>query len=87
MTNDQKEQLRQATLEVLVACFPVARALPALRRNVARELVFSFDDSDLVAALAFLTDLRLVETSVDDLGSTNRYRATPAGCLKVERSQ
>lgn len=86
MTNDQKEQLRQAALEVLVACHPIPRPFHAIHRNVERELTFPFTHDDLLSAIQFLGDLSLLEFTVDDLGSTKWYRATPAGCLKIERS-
>lgn len=86
MTFEQKEQLRQATLEVLVACHPLARPVHAIRRNVNREVTFHFTDEDLESALEFLRAMAFLEYASDRLGSTKWWQATPAGILQIERT-
>jgi hypothetical protein len=85
MSPEQNELLRQATLDVLVACHPVPRAEYAIRRLVSREVAFPFNPDDQFAALEFLRGLALVTFESDKLGSTRWWTATSAAVLEVER--
>ena len=86
MTADQKEQLRDAALEVLVACDFVPRPLHAIHRNVNKLVCFHFTDEELTAALEFLRGLSLVNYTENELGCTRWWLTTPAGVLKIERA-
>jgi hypothetical protein len=86
MTNQEKEFLREATIEVLVASRMLPRPVPAIRRNVQRELAFDFTEADQVEALEFLRGRGLVDFQWDSLGSTKWWAATSEGMLHVERS-
>lgn len=87
LTALDKEELRHAALEVLVARHPTAHPLPAIRRHTSRAVAFKFADDDLQSALAFLVQCGLIITSRDGLGSSEYWVATSAGVLAVERGK
>jgi hypothetical protein len=86
LDNQQKEDLRHATLAALAVRAPAALSTRQLARAVKRDLDFLFEESDAAAALALLEGLKLAESAVDDLGTTTYWRATAAGVLKHERA-
>ena len=85
MTTEDKEMLRHAALETLVACHPVPRPAHAIRRKVNASVPFHFTDEELLAALELLRGMGLVSYESDHLGTTQWWVATPAGVLRVER--
>lgn len=87
MSPEQKEQLRHAALEYLVAQHPLKRTVGAVRRWTAREVGCVVEDADVKGALALLEGMSpaLVASSKDDLGQTEFWQATSAGVLFVER--
>lgn len=87
MTPEQKELLREATLEALVACHPVPRPTHAIRRILLRQVTFAFAEDDLRSVLEFLVGLGFVSVQNDPLGSTRWWTATPDGILTLERKQ
>jgi hypothetical protein len=86
MSNDEKEMLRRAALEMLALRQGTAHALPAVRRRVALGLDFKFSDDDLAAALDFHIQLGHVTYTFDGNGATKWFKATPDGILAVERA-
>jgi len=85
MTNEEKEELRRATLQAVAIRHPAALTVKQIARAVKREVPFLFEESDLTAALELLAGLSLVEFAVEELGVTKYWRATAAGVLKIER--
>lgn len=85
MNNDDRESLRKATLEQLVARAPAAVTVLGVRRAVMRELDFVPAIEDVAAALKFWeSDLCAVFT-FDPAGSTTWWTPTAKGTLLVER--
>lgn len=85
MTAEEKGDLRQTALEVLVACYPVPRQAPAVRRKVSRIVMFQVADAEVEAALEFLRESGLVTRQSNSLSAVNYWRATKDGVLMVER--
>lgn len=85
MTATEKEALRHAALENIVARRPAALPAPGIRRRLAVELDFHYTDEQLAAELEFLRDKGLIKFELDELGSTRWWSATAAGVLAVER--
>jgi len=86
-TNDDRELLRHATLEVLAARHPTALPFPGIRRRIAQQLDFPFHDSDLESALDFGKSQGWLTFTFDEAGSSKWWSATAAGLLKIERGQ
>lgn len=84
---EQKEELRQAVLQAAVIRAPAALTVRQLARAVKKELPFLFEESDIKAACEFLKGKSpaLFEVQLEELGSTEYWRATSAGVLHVER--
>lgn len=89
LSNDQKEELRHATLEEVAARAPAALSPRQIQRAVKRALPFLFEEADVTAALELLKGLPqpLVIDTRDELGGTRYWAATSEGVLFVERRQ
>lgn len=86
LTNQEKEELRHAVLEMLTTRHPAALPPAAIRRHVQRQVAFAFDDDELNSALAYLGGLGYARNVNDSLGSSQYWIATTAGVQFVERS-
>lgn len=89
LTQPQREDLRHAVREQLVAAATVALTAEMLHRRVerARMIDFAFTEQDVTEALALLIGLGQAKETPDPLGSTKYYQATAAGVLAQERGQ
>lgn len=89
LTQPQREELRYAVREQLVAASTVALNAEMLHRRVLRARVIDFDfiQRDVQEALAFLTSLGQAKDQPAALGATLYYQATAAGVLAQERGQ
>lgn len=87
LTQPQREELRHAVREQLVAASTVALSAAMLLRRVQRTRLLDFDcdERDVVAALALLLSLDQARAVPDELGATPYYQATAAGVLAHER--
>ena len=89
LTQTQREELRTAVREVLVAAGTVAFASDVIARRVARLQIldFEFAPFDIEAALVFLAGMEPAQAMVHPhaLGATKYYQATAAGVLAHER--
>lgn len=83
----QREDLRFAAREQLVAAKTVALDAEMIRRRVERSrlLDFSVTTADVEDALALLTSLGHANSIPSELGATRYYQATAAGVLAHER--
>ena len=90
LTQPQREELRAAVREVLVAASTVAFSAEVIARRVARLQILDFtpEITDVTAALAFLVSCVPPQaTSIHDpLGANPHYQATATGVLAHERS-
>ena len=82
---EERTILREATLEVLVACRMIPRHLPAIRRLARREVPFTFTDDDLLFAIKILIGMGFLTLAENRFGISDRWEATPEGVLYVER--
>jgi hypothetical protein len=85
MSPEDKEILRHALLEELVARHPVPVSARGLLGKMAVTVAGRVTLEDVLSALALLQDAELVAAIPDDLGPTPWWRATGAGVLRVER--
>ena len=83
----QREDLRYAVREQLVAAKTVALDAEMIRRRVERSrlLDFGFTVADVEDALALLVGLGHASSMPVELGATKYYQATAAGVLAHER--
>lgn len=85
----QREDLRLAVREVLVAAGPVAFPADVIARRVDRLQILDFPATvpDVESALALLAGLDPAQVRVHahELGATKHYQATAAGVLAQER--
>lgn len=88
LTQPQREDLRRAVREQLVAAQTVALTVAMVQRRVERTrlLDFDFTTRDVEAALSLLVGLAHAKEEADPLGATKYYQATAAGVLAQERS-
>lgn len=89
LTQPQREELRYAVREQLVAAQTVALNAEMVHRRVdrARVLDFAFDVPLVDAALHLLVGLGHASVAPAPLGSTPYFQATAAGVLAHERGQ
>jgi hypothetical protein len=89
LPQEQKEELRYAVREQLVAAKTVALNADMLTRRVqrARAIDHPFDRTDVADALALLVSLGQASATPASLGATPYYQATAAGVLAHERGQ
>lgn len=89
LSQPQREDLRFAVREQLVAAQTVALTADMLMRRVQRARVIDFEFSVLDAheAANFLVGLGYARESPTPLGATKYYQATAAGVLAHERGQ
>lgn len=91
LTQTQREDLRLAVREALVAAGPVAFPADVIARRVDRLQILDFAATveDVEAALALLAGLNPPQVQVHPhaLGATQYYQATAAGVLAQERGQ
>lgn len=89
LTQSQREELRYAVREQLVAASTVALTAEMLHRRVvrARAVDFEFTVRDTEEALVFLVGLGQTSNAPVPLGATLYYQATAAGVLAHERGQ
>ena len=89
LTQPQREELRYAVREQLVAASTVALSADMLHRRVirARVIDFGFETSDVQEVLTFLASLGQAKETPASLGATLYYQATAAGVLAHERGQ
>jgi hypothetical protein len=80
----RKETARHAALAYLANREGLSLSLAAIHAGVAHD-GHDFDTSEINVALAFLEGLQFIESQPDPLGSTKRWKATPAGILHHER--
>lgn len=87
LTQPQKEDLRYAVREQLVAAQTVALNADMVLRRVqrARILDFEFDARDVEEALLLLAGLDQAKATPASLGATKYFQATAAGVLAHER--
>jgi hypothetical protein len=85
LSNENKETLRIATLEALVAYHPAALSAKQLHRRVVASVDFQPALEDVDAALEFLKSDSRVEVIPDEFGSTKYFRATAGGVRTIER--
>lgn len=89
LTQTQREDLRLAVREVLVAAGTVAFPAEVIARRVDRLQILDFPATvpDVEAALALLAGLNPPQVQVHphELGATKHYQATAAGVLAQER--
>jgi hypothetical protein len=85
----QKEELRFAVRECLVAAATVALSAEMVARRLERRRLvdFLFDTRDVVDALTLLVGLGHATETPAALGATKYYQATAAGVLAHERGQ
>lgn len=89
LSQPQREDLRYAVREQLVAAATVALNADMILRRVARARVVDFpiEPTDIAAALSFLVSLGQISSAPDELGSTPYYQATAQGILAHERGR
>jgi hypothetical protein len=87
LSREEKELLREATKEVLVACHPLPRPGSAILRLVSREVAFEVSIAEQFAALELLRQMGLVTMDHSEVGSTQWWTATPKAVLEVERGE
>jgi hypothetical protein len=89
LPQEQKEELRYAVREQLVAAKTVALNADMLTRRVqrARAIDHPFDRADVEDALALLIGLGQAKAESASLGATKFYQATAAGILAHERGE
>jgi hypothetical protein len=89
LTQPQREELRYALREQIVAAATVALNAEMLQRRIerARSLNFTPSVDDVRTAAAFLVSLGHVKEIPAPLGATLFYQATAAGVLAHERGQ
>lgn len=89
LTQPQREELRYAVREQLVAASTVALSADMLQRRVirARVIDFDFEERDVKEVLFFLHSLGQANETPASLGATLYYQATAAGVLAHERGQ
>lgn len=89
LTQPQREDLRLAVREVLVAAGTVAFPAEVIERRVRRLQILDFDftTADITAAAELLGGLTpaQVQKHPHALGATEYYQATAAGVLAQER--
>lgn len=89
LTQTQREDLRLAVREVLVAAGQVAFPADVIARRVARLRILDFvpEVPEVEAALALLAGLVPAQVQIHPhaLGATSHYQATAAGILAQER--
>lgn len=87
LTQPQREELRYAVREQLVAAQTVALTADMVARRVTRARIvdFKFEVSDIEAALTLLVGLGQAKESPASLGATKYYQATAEGVLAHER--
>ena len=79
------EIVRHAVLECLVNRHPAALPLHGILRRVKLGVDGPVTDTEALSALEMLTDLGLVKSQFDELGSSRWWQATAQGMTKVER--
>jgi hypothetical protein len=89
LTQPQKEELRFALREQLVAAQAVALDAAMLARRLARARALDFTPppEEVAAALSLLVGLGQATATPAPLGATLFYQATAAGILAHERGQ
>jgi len=90
LNREQKEDLRHAALVALAIRAPAALSLRQVFHAVKKEVPFLFEEADLTAALSLLVALTpepMAKASVDFVGSSVYWSATPAAVLHVERGE
>lgn len=89
LSQSDREELRYAVREQLVAAQLVSLSAEMLQRRVdrSRSLNFTATIQDVTAALALLESLGQAVASPAALGATKFYQATAAGVLAHERGQ
>lgn len=89
LTQPQREELRYALREQLVAASTVALDAEMLKRRIerTRSVDFKFTIDDVEGAAAFLAGLGHAKSEPAPLGATLFYQATAAGVLAHERNQ
>jgi hypothetical protein len=85
MTNDDKELLRHAVLEVLTTRHPAALPVGGIARRVRTQMDVDCTEEEVMGALELLKGMELVKSQYDELGGSTWWQATPAGVLAVER--
>ena len=89
LSQTQREDLRFAVREQLVAAQTVALTSDMLMRRVqrARVIDFEFTALDVFESVTFLVGLNYAKEQPAQLGATKYYQATAAGVLAHERGQ
>jgi hypothetical protein len=85
MSNEEKEELRHAVLECLVARHPAALPVKGVLRVARSEVAFTVGEQDVLGALVFLKDAGLARSQYDEMGSSTWWSASADGVKKVER--
>jgi hypothetical protein len=81
----EKEMVRYAVIECLTARHPAALPLPAIRRRVAVQLDFKFEDQDLESALDYWKSKGCAIFDYLAGGPTMYWQATANGVDFIER--
>ncbi len=86
-TQQDKEDLRFAVREQLVAVASVAFTADTIRRRVIKGRMLNYEPSldEVAAALIFLASLGHATETAAPLGATRYYQATATGILAHER--
>jgi hypothetical protein len=89
LSQPQREEMRYAVREQLVAAQTVALTAEMMFRRVQRARIvdFKFEVGDIEAALGLLVGLGQAKETAASLGATKFYQATAAGVLAQERNE
>lgn len=89
MTNEEKQQLREAVIEYL-AKRPAAKfTVSTITRMVSKRGLIDFDvtEQDVAEALAVLEGYAFVSADYPKFGSVKQYQATSEGVMFHERGE
>ena len=82
---ERREECRREVRRYLAERPSLAFRAETIRRNLAREFVFTAEE--VRDALAFFVSAKQVEIEPDGLGATDYFKITAAGTLAHERGQ